>query len=125
MGARQPHDGPARAGERAGSEAGGEPDRGDGLQPLSRDRGLAGLRLSRAGRWIDPAPQFTGDAYASDAGIPRDPAEALDLFDRASEIHEVLHPRFASIYSAVKRLEYGAFLQVISPWEREHLLLNV
>ena len=25
----------------------------------------------------------------------------------------------------VKRAEYEEFLQVISPWEREHLLLNV
>ncbi|UWQ22755.1 glutamine synthetase family protein [Jannaschia sp. W003] len=74
---------------------------------------------------IDPAPQFTGDAYESQEGIPRDLSEALDRFEAASEIHEVLHPRFASIYAAVKRLEYGAFLQVISPWEREHLLLNV
>ena len=74
---------------------------------------------------IDPLPQFTGDAYESTDGIPRDLWSALDLFDAAEELHEVLHPRFASIYSAVKRLEYGAFLQVISPWEREHLLLNV
>jgi len=29
------------------------------------------------------------------------------------------------VYLAVKRLEYEEFLQVISPWEREHLLLNV
>jgi len=74
---------------------------------------------------IDPAPQFTGDAYESDDGIPRDLSTALDLFADAAEVHEVLHPHFASIYLAVKRLEYGAFLQVISPWEREHLLLNV
>ena len=74
---------------------------------------------------IDPAPQFTGDAYDSAGGIPRDLSAALDLFEAATEMHEVLHPRFASIYSSVKRLEYGAFLQVISPWEREHLLLNV
>ena len=74
---------------------------------------------------IDPAPQFAGDAYDSADGIPRDLSTALDLFDGATEIHEVLHPHFASIYSAVKRLENGAFLQVISPWEREHLLLNV
>ncbi|WP_299816803.1 glutamine synthetase family protein [uncultured Jannaschia sp.] len=76
-------------------------------------------------REIEPAPQFTGDAYDSGEGIPRDLSAALDLFDADTEIHEVLHPRFAAIYAAVKRLEHGAFLQVISPWEREHLLLNV
>jgi hypothetical protein len=31
----------------------------------------------------------------------------------------------ASVYTAVKSLEYSEFLQVISPWEREHLLMNV
>jgi glutamine synthetase len=74
---------------------------------------------------IDPAPQFTGDAYDAHEGIPRDISQALDLFEAADEVREVLHPRFCDIYGAVKRLEYKAFLQVISPWEREHLLLNV
>lgn len=79
---------------------------------------------------IKPAPQFKGDAYASETfssegGIPRNMSEALDLFAEASEVHEVLHPRFAEIYQAVKTMEYRAFLQEISPWEREHLLLNV
>ncbi|MEM9796073.1 MAG: glutamine synthetase family protein [Pseudomonadota bacterium] len=74
---------------------------------------------------IDPAPQFTGDAYESTSEIPRDMNQALDAFDAAEEIHQVLHPHFASVYGAVKRMEYGAFLQEISPWEREHLLLNV
>jgi glutamine synthetase len=74
---------------------------------------------------IDPRPQFTGDAYDAREGIPRDMGRALDLFDGADAVREVLHPRFCDIYGAVKRLEYGAFLQVISPWEREHLLLNV
>ncbi|WP_308916403.1 glutamine synthetase family protein [Jannaschia sp. LMIT008] len=74
---------------------------------------------------IDPAAQFTGDAYDSGGRIPRDLSTALDLFAAATEIHEVLHPHFARIYAEVKRMENGAFLQVISPWEREHLLLNV
>ena len=33
--------------------------------------------------------------------------------------------RFIRIYSAVKRQEHQAFFEVISPWEREYLLLNV
>ena len=37
----------------------------------------------------------------------------------------VLGPEFCRVYSIVKRAEYEEFLQVISPWEREHLLLNV
>lgn len=73
----------------------------------------------------DPAPQFTGDAYDSDADIPRSLSEALDLFDEATVMHEVLDPHFCRVYSGVKKAENSGFLQVISPWEREHLLLNV
>ena len=54
-----------------------------------------------------------------------DSAAALDLFDSAKELHEVLGPEFVRVYSIVKRAEYNEFLQVISPWERQHLLLNV
>jgi glutamine synthetase len=38
---------------------------------------------------------------------------------------DALGPEFCKVYTAVKSLEYSEFLQVISPWEREHLLLNV
>ena len=38
---------------------------------------------------------------------------------------EVLGADFCKVYNSVKRNEYKEFLQVISPWEREHLLLNV
>ncbi len=72
-----------------------------------------------------PDKRFRGDAYASDADIPQYLGAALDLFDDATAIHEVLGPEFARVYSVVKRAEYNEFLQVISPWEREHLLLNV
>jgi hypothetical protein len=37
---------------------------------------------------------------------------------------DVLGPEFCKVYTAVKSLEYSEFLQVISPWEREHLLLS-
>ena len=70
-------------------------------------------------------PQFRGDAYETDESIPRDFGTALDLFDEAKEMHAVLGEDFARVYSIVKRTEYEEFLGVISPWEREHLLLNV
>ncbi|WP_298838814.1 glutamine synthetase family protein [uncultured Roseobacter sp.] len=72
-----------------------------------------------------PAPEFRGDAYDGDGDIPRVLGSALDLFEQADALHAVLGPEFARVYSIVKRAEYDEFLQVISPWEREHLLLNV
>ncbi|WP_371226655.1 glutamine synthetase family protein [Roseovarius sp. 2305UL8-3] len=82
--------------------------------------GLLGLQNE-----IRPDKQCKGDAYEGESDIPRVLGDALDLFDEATELHEVLHPEFARVYSIVKRTEYEEFLQVISPWEREHLLLNV
>lgn len=72
-----------------------------------------------------PSDAYKGDAYEEETDLPRVMGEALDLFDEAEALHEVLHPEFARVYSIVKRAEYDEFLQVISPWEREHLLLNV
>jgi glutamine synthetase len=74
---------------------------------------------------IWPEKQFKGDAYEGEGDIPRVMGDALDMFEEAKDLHEVLGPDFARVYSIVKRTEYEEFLQVISPWEREHLLLNV
>ncbi len=72
-----------------------------------------------------PKPEFRGDAYEGDGDIPQVLGEALDLFESASALHKVLGPEFARVYAIVKRAEYEEFLHVISPWEREHLLMNV
>jgi len=68
---------------------------------------------------------FEGDAYEGDGELPQGLFSALDLFDANTEMHDVLGPEFARVYSIVKRAEYEEFLQVISPWEREHLLMHV
>ncbi|MGB0799057.1 MAG: glutamine synthetase family protein, partial [Planktomarina sp.] len=72
-----------------------------------------------------PSAQFKGDAYDGEEAIPHELFTALDIFDEATDLHDILDPEFARVYSIVKRTEYSEFLQVISPWEREHLLLNV
>ena len=72
-----------------------------------------------------PDKQYRGDAYDGEEAIPHDLFTALDVFDGAERLHKVLGTEFARVYSIVKRTEYSEFLQVISPWEREHLLLNV
>ena len=82
--------------------------------------GYLGLVEKRA-----PSEEYKGDAYDSEGDIPRVLGSALDLFDDAYDLHEVMGPEFARVYGIVKRTEYEEFLQVISPWEREHLLLNV
>ena len=73
----------------------------------------------------EPKAEFTGDAYIAAEEIPRGLGDALGLFEEAPIVQEVLGPEFCRVYRIVKELEYNEFLQVISPWEREHLLLNV
>jgi glutamine synthetase len=72
-----------------------------------------------------PKEEFKGDAYDGEGDIPQVLGSALDLFEEATALHQVLGPEFARVYAIVKRAEYEEFLHVISPWEREHLLINV
>ena len=72
-----------------------------------------------------PRAECLGDAYMSQDELPYNLGDALDLMDESAAMREVLGSAFIDVYQAVKRNEYKEFLQVISPWEREHLLLNV
>jgi glutamine synthetase len=72
-----------------------------------------------------PRPEFKGSAYIDSDEIPVTIGDALDLLDEDQALKDVLGDGFCKVYESVKRNEYKEFLQVISPWEREHLLLNV
>jgi glutamine synthetase len=72
-----------------------------------------------------PRDECRGDAYMSAEDLPYNLGDALDLMAGSDPVREVLGEEFCTVYEAVKRNEYKEFLQVISPWEREHLLLNV
>ena len=74
---------------------------------------------------IAPKAEFTGDAYDAEEEIPRGIYAAIDEFEKATSLREVLDEEFCRVYAGVKTAEYDDFLHVISPWEREHLLLNV
>lgn len=72
-----------------------------------------------------PRAECQGDAYMGETDLPFNLGDALDLFSDSGPVRETLGIEFCTVYEAVKRNEYKEFLQVISPWEREHLLLNV
>ena len=74
---------------------------------------------------IKPKPEMKGDAYLSPYALPRSLGEALDWLRRETDLHEVLGKEFVTIYTEIKELEFDEFMKVISPWEREHLLLHV
>ncbi len=73
----------------------------------------------------EPRPEFKTSAYIDSDDIPTNMGDALDLLEEDKALCEVLGTDFCKVYDSVKRNEYKEFLQVISPWEREHLLLNV
>ncbi len=74
---------------------------------------------------LKPREAVAGEAYRQPRALPRDLLAALDLFENCPEITTVLGEEFCALYKAIKRDEVETFLQVISPWERDHLLLNV
>lgn len=74
---------------------------------------------------IKPRDCITSDAYSLPHDLPRDLSRALELFSANTRLEDLLGRDFCTLYRSVKHQESDAFLQVISPWEREHLLLNV
>jgi glutamine synthetase len=74
---------------------------------------------------IEPSPECKGDAYLGAYQLPRSLGEALQLLRDEKDLHEVLGSEFITVYTEVKEIEHAEFMKVISPWEREHLLLHV
>ncbi len=73
---------------------------------------------------LTPRDSASGEAYDADRDIPPSLYDALAKLDACAELEEMMGPEFSMIYKAAKRLEYDEFQEVISPWEREHLLMN-
>ncbi len=74
---------------------------------------------------IQPTAECKGDAYLGAHALPRSLGEALQLLRDDKDLAEVLGEAFVTVYTEVKEIEYAEFMKVISPWEREHLLLHV
>ena len=74
---------------------------------------------------IEARPPMVGSAWSGGNKLPDDIGPALDLLRECSELSDILGERFTNSYLAVKRAEHRAYFQVISSWEREHLLLRV
>lgn len=74
---------------------------------------------------IKPKKPVTGDAYSEQTTLPHTLREAVNALTECKELRHILGDKFVRLYSSVKQHEYNIFLNVISAWEREHLLLNV
>jgi glutamine synthetase len=74
---------------------------------------------------LKPTDPIDSDAHGLDFVLTRGLTEAVAEFTACEALAEVFGPHFVKAYSAVKYTEFETFMTVISPWEREHLLLNV
>jgi glutamine synthetase len=74
---------------------------------------------------IQPTAECMGDAYLGAYQLPRSLGEALQLLREDKDLASVLGESFVTVYTEVKEIEHDEFMKVISPWEREHLLLHV
>jgi len=59
------------------------------------------------------------------SSLPKNLNEAIILFEEDKDLAEVFSQKFVRTIAAIRRVEYNAYLEVVSSWEREFLLLNV
>jgi glutamine synthetase len=74
---------------------------------------------------LTPTEPISGSAHDLPFSLPRSLDQALRSLRECNELIGLLGEAFISAYTIVKEAESEVFLQVISSWEREHLLLNV
>jgi len=74
---------------------------------------------------LKPTEALGGSAYDEPMQLSRHWYDSLQRLQDCKELREILGDTFIDVYVAVKELEFDNFLNVISPWEREHLLLKV
>lgn len=74
---------------------------------------------------IEPTEPTTEDASDHEQKLPVAFELSLMLLEKETALHDLLGRDFVRAYGAIKRAEFETFFRVISPWEREYLLLNV
>ncbi len=74
---------------------------------------------------LQPTEPISGSAHDMPFALPRSLDEALRQLKDSEALVRLLGDPFVAAFTIVKESEYEVFLQVISSWEREHLLLNV
>ena len=74
---------------------------------------------------VDPSAPTADTANEGDIDLPRGLLEALALMEGEPALSPTLSSEFIDLYAGIKRAEFETFMEVISPWEREFLLLHV
>ena len=75
---------------------------------------------------LKPNPETKDSAFKDkNSNLPKNMDESLTLFENDEDIKSIFNEKFVRSIAAIRRVEYQAYLSVISSWEREYLLLNV
>jgi len=74
---------------------------------------------------LNASEPLAGASKAAEFDLPSGLLESVRLFEETEELADIFGRRFVTTFAAVKRAEFATFMRVISPWEREFLLLNV
>ncbi|MGE0385866.1 MAG: glutamine synthetase family protein [Gammaproteobacteria bacterium] len=82
--------------------------------------GYLGMMERRA-----PTEPLQGDAYQLPYQLPRNLETALENLRACGPLRDILGHKFVELFYAIKQMELENFFNVVSPWEREFLLLNV
>ena len=74
---------------------------------------------------ILPGQPEDSNAYNLPFKLPQNLSSATDMLEQSEAMQMLMGDRFLQVYIAIKRYEYNKYFEVISPWEREYLLLSV
>lgn len=74
---------------------------------------------------IEPLPEVEGNAYRHERTLPRSLDVALERMAVCDAVKDILGTDFVDSFLRIKLKELSAFQNVISSWERDHLLLKV
>ena len=74
---------------------------------------------------LRPTEPIRDSAWDQEYGFPRTLADALDELEKCEPLLDLLGERFVKLYVHMRRAEIESFSALVTPWEREHLLLTV
>ena len=82
--------------------------------------GLLGIKEE-----IEPEKPIAGSGFERRHNIPKYLPDAIKRVRVSESLSEIMGRDFITLFAQVKQTEHDAYQDVISAWERDHLLLNV
>ena len=74
---------------------------------------------------IEPRKAIEGSAYDLPFSLHRHMYASIDAFSQSKAMRKMFGDSFVDMYSGIKQKEHEKFQEIITPWEREVLMLNV